>query len=389
MYDRSGFIEGARTVIVKVGSSTLTYPSGLLNIDRIDRLVRQLADLRNRGLKVILVTSGAIGAGMGKLGLSERPKTIPEKQAAAAVGQGILMHMYEKLFSEYGQTVGQILLTREDMRDRKRFLNARNALFALLNNNVIPIINENDAVVVDEIKFGDNDTLSALVGSLVDADILILLSDIDGLYNDNPKLNSKAELISTVEEITKEIEEMAKGAGSTLGTGGMYTKIKAAKISVSLGMAMVICNGEKDKIITEIFSGANVGTWFKAEDTPLGARKRWIAYSTGVTGEIILDEGAINALNNEHKSLLPKGILNVNGVFQEGQVVSIMNEKEIEIGRGIVNYNSKDLNKIKGFKTCEIEKVLGFKDYDEVIHRDNMVVFNEFKEGSSYGENKL
>ncbi|MBU5484927.1 glutamate 5-kinase [Clostridium sp. MSJ-11] len=262
--ERLKYLEKVKTIVVKVGSSTLTYNNGLLNLNHIEGLVRQLSDLHNMGYNVVLVSSGAIGAGMGKLGLQERPKTIPEKQAAAAVGQGILMHMYEKVFSEYGKTVGQILLTKEDMTDDIRKNNAHNTFSSLLEQRVIPIINENDAVVVDEIKVGDNDTLSAYVAQLVNAELLILMSDIDGLYNCDPRKNSDAKIISFIEEITEEIVACAGGAGSNLGTGGMATKINAAKIATASGISMVIINGENSKNLRDILNGINIGTWFKA-----------------------------------------------------------------------------------------------------------------------------
>ncbi|TDT62746.1 glutamate 5-kinase [Fonticella tunisiensis] len=379
--NRKEYLSKVRRVVIKVGSSTLTYENGRLNLSRIEGLVRQLADIHNRGYEVILVTSGAIGAGMGKLGLKSRPKTIPEKQAAAAVGQGILLHMYEKLFGEYGQTVAQILLTREDMIQRTRFINARNTLFKLLEQGIIPIINENDAVVVDEIKFGDNDTLSALVASLVEADLLILLSDIDGLYDANPRLNPEAKIIPWVNEITAEIENMAGGAGSSLGTGGMATKISAARIAVSSGTAMVIANGSKQGIINDILNGEEHGTWFKPEDRPLQFRKRWIAFGTKVMGRLVIDGGAAAALYRENKSLLPSGVVAVEGDFSEGSAVSIVDESYNEIAKGIVNYSSEEIEKIKGLQSIEIEERLGHKNYDEIVHRDNMVITYSFISG--------
>lgn len=266
MDDRKKYLQNIKRIVIKVGTSTLTHESGLLNLIRMEALVRQLADLHNQNYEVILVTSGAVGAGMGKLGLKVRPKTIPKKQAAAAVGQGILLHMYEKIFSEYGKTIGQILLTKDDFLNKRRALNAENTFFELLRQGVIPIINENDAVVVDEIKVGDNDTLSALVARLVHADILILLSDIEGLYNDNPTINPKAKLISFVAAIDEEIEKLASRAGSKLGTGGMVTKITAAKIAIDSGTAMVIANGSKVGILQEIVGCKEVGTFFKPKE---------------------------------------------------------------------------------------------------------------------------
>lgn len=372
--ERKSYLQQVKRVVVKVGSSTLTHSNGRLNLQRMEALVRQLADLHNCGLEVILVTSGAVGAGIGKLGLKRRPRTIPEKQAAAAVGQGILLHMYEKLFAEYGQTVAQILLTREDMAHRTRFLNARNALFTLLTMEVIPIINENDAVAVEEIKFGDNDTLSALVASLVEADLLILLSDIAGLYDADPRSHPEARLLSWVEEITPEIEAMAGGAGSSLGTGGMATKIQAARIAVSSGTAMVIADGSRPGVIQSILAGEAVGTWFKPQAHPLQARKRWIAFGQGSKGRLVVDEGAVRALVKGRKSLLASGLVAVEGSFSEGQVVTVVDREGREVARGLVNYSAAELNQIKGLKTDAIEKLLGHKNYDEVIHRDNLVV---------------
>lgn len=265
MIMREEYIKNIKRMVVKVGSSTLTYQNGRINIRSIENLVRQLADIHNRGIEVILVTSGAIAAGVGKLGLKEKPKSIPEKQAAAAIGQAILMYMYDKLFAEYGQIVAQILITKEDMDDDDRHINAENTFNTLLEQNVIPIVNENDAIATQEIKFGDNDTLSAEVCKLVNADLLVLLSDIDGLYDCNPSINPDAKLIEQVDEITEEICDAAEGAGSKLGTGGMITKIKAAKIATSSGAAMVIVDGSLPNILNDVLDGKNVGTFFKCK----------------------------------------------------------------------------------------------------------------------------
>ncbi|MFU0824503.1 glutamate 5-kinase [Clostridium sp.] len=372
---RKDYLKNVKRIVVKVGTSTLTYPTGLLNINRIENLVRQLSDIHNRGIEVILVSSGAIGAGIGKLGLKSKPKTIPEKQAAAAVGQGILLHMYEKLFSEYGKIAAQILLTREDISDRVRFLNASNTFYALLEQGVIPIVNENDAIVVDEIKFGDNDTLSATVSSLVNADLLVLLTDIDGLYDSNPKVNPNAKFISYVDEITDEIVSAADGAGSSLGTGGMITKINAGKIATSSGCSMVIVNGDAPNVLSDILDGKDIGTFFQGQKHPLQAKKHWMAFGTKPSGSVIVDDGAEKALINNHKSLLPKGIIAVEGNFSEGDVISILNSEKKDIGHGISNYNSFDIDLIKGLDSCVIEEKLGHKNYDEVIHANNLVIF--------------
>lgn len=372
--DRDG-LKGIKRVVVKVGSSSITHPTGKLNFAQVERLVRQLADLHNQDYQVILVTSGAVGAGMGKLGLKHRPKTIPEKQALAAVGQGLLMHMYEKMFAEYGQTVAQILLTKQDMADRHRFLNARTALLSLLNFGVIPIINENDTVAVEEIKFGDNDTLSAMVASLADADLLVILSDINGLYTANPHSDPTAQLISQVDEITPEIEQIAGGAGSGLGTGGMVTKLQAAKIAMNSGVAMVIGHGAEEGILSKIVSGQDEGTLFMPKECPLQCKKRWIAYGSSIQGKLVIDDGAQDVLQKSGKSLLAIGIIDVHGSFDVGNSVGVYNQHGTEIARGIVNYSASELDKIKGVKTTQIASILGYKDYDEVIHRDNLVLW--------------
>jgi glutamate 5-kinase len=266
MKNRKEYLKDVTKIVVKVGTSTLTHSTGLLNLKRIENLIRQLADIHNQGIQVVLVTSGAIGAGMGKLGHKIRPETIPEKQAAAAVGQGILIHMYEKFFSEYGKTIAQILLTKEDIVDSTRYLNAHNTFSMLLSQGVIPVVNENDAVIVDEIKFGDNDTLSAMVTSLIGADLLIILSDIDGLYDSNPRTNPDAKIIYNVSEITNEIKESAEGAGTDLGTGGMATKIKAAEIVVAANASMIIAEGSQPNIINDILEGREIGTLFQKFD---------------------------------------------------------------------------------------------------------------------------
>ena len=268
MNNRKEYLKDVARIVVKVGTSTLTHSTGLLNYKHIESLIRQLADIHNQGIQVVLVTSGAIGAGMGKLGHTIRPETIPEKQAAAAVGQGILIHMYEKFFSEYGKTIAQILLTKEDIEDNTRYLNAHNTFLMLLEQGVIPVVNENDAVIVDEIMvgdnntFGDNDTLSAMVTSLIGADLLIILSDIDGLYDSNPRTNPDAKIIYNVKKVTDEIRESAEGAGTSLGTGGMATKIKAAEIVVNANASMIIAEGSTPNVITDILEGIEIGTLF-------------------------------------------------------------------------------------------------------------------------------
>lgn len=365
----------AKRFVVKIGTSTLTHSTGKLNFFRIEKLVRELSDLANQGKEVVLVTSGAVGVGMDRLGLKERPKTIPEKQAAAAVGQGILMHTYEKLFGEYGQVVAQVLLTREDSVKHKRYTNSRNTLLTLLDMGVIPVINENDAVSVDELKIGDNDTLSAMIASIVDADVLIILSDVEGVYTDNPQKNPHARLLPEIADITPDIEALSGDTGSLRGTGGMFTKIQAAKIAVNSGIAMLIASGWRDGVIREIISGRAVGTLFLAKENRLQTRKSWLAFGTRIQGAVVVDKGCERAILASGSSLLAAGVTAVEGKFDPGNTIRVLAGNRREIARGIVNYNADDIRKIMGVHTDQIAGVLGCKSHDEVIHRNNMVVF--------------
>ncbi|HHX77473.1 MAG TPA: glutamate 5-kinase [Firmicutes bacterium] len=366
-------LKEAETIVVKIGTSTLTHANGNLNLIFIERLVREIADLKNQGKKMLLVSSGAIGAGMGRLGLDRKPKTIPEKQALAAIGQGILIHVYEKIFAEYGQIAAQILLTRDDLFFRKRYVNSCNTLISLLKCGAIPIINENDTVAVEEIEFGDNDNLSVLVAGLVNADLLINLSDIDGLYTTDPNCNPSAELITYVEEITPAIEGLAAASGGHLGTGGMATKINAAKIAINSGFSLVIANGRKPGIIADILAGKRVGTLFPPRSRTLHGRKKWIAFASTIQGRLIIDRGAEAAIRDDGKSLLPSGIIKAEGDFEKGDTVSIVDLDGQELARGIANYSSKEIETIKGLKTKDIERLLGKCD-SEAVHRDNLVV---------------
>lgn len=363
----------ARRIVIKVGTSTLTHSTGKLNLGRVDRLARELTDLVNQGKEIILVTSGAVGVGMDRLGLKERPRTIPEKQAAAAVGQGILMHIYEKTFGEYGQVAAQVLLTREDSVKRSRYANSRNTLLTLISMGVIPVINENDAVAIEELKIGDNDTLSAMVASIVEADLLIILSDIEGLYTANPQSDPDAKLIPIVLDVTPEIEALAGGAGSKFGTGGMYTKIQAAKIAVSSGVPMVIATGARDGVISAIAAGGDVGTMFVSRENRLQIRKRWLAFGARIKGSVNIDDGCEKALL-DGASLLSAGIVSAKGEFNSGDTISVVNRCGREVARGIAYYSSDEVVRIVGCHTNEIADILGYKSYDEVIHRDNMVI---------------
>lgn len=373
MFDRSQ-LQASHRIVVKVGTSTLTHANGKLNYSRIEYLVRELADAANSGKQILLVSSGAVGAGMDRLGWKEKPKTIPAKQAAAAVGQGILMHTYEKLFGEYGQIVAQVLLTREDSVNRKRYANSRNTLLTLLDIGVIPIINENDAVAIDELKIGDNDTLSANVAAIVDADLLIILSDVDGVYTANPQKDPSARLIEEIAEVTPEVEAICGGAGTMRGTGGMLTKMAAARMAMNSGIVMVIASGAKDGIIQAVLAGKQVGTLFPPRQNRLQFRKRWLAFGARIKGRLIVDRGCALALQNSGSSLLAAGIKSVEGSFEQGNTVSIVNQDGWEIARGLANYNAADTIKIMGAHTHEIAGLLGHKPYDEVVHRDNMVL---------------
>lgn len=370
---RNAYLKRVKRIVIKVGTSSITHPTGLIDLSRLDRLVRQISNLQNAGYEVILVSSGAIGAGMGKLNLTERPKTIPEKQAAAAVGQVALTHMYQKMFSEYGKVVGQILLTKDDIGDRHRFLMARDAFFSLLKQKVIPIVNENDAVVVDEIKVGDNDTLSALVGSLVDTDLLIILSDIDGLYDKNPKSNPDAKLIEEVTEVTDDIRASASGVGSSLGTGGMITKLNAADIIQDQGAGMIIACGETPDVLNRIMNLELIGTFFAPKELKLSMKKHWMKYGSKSAGVIIVDDGAKKALTLG-KSLLAVGIKALEGHFNQGDIVTIKTESGEEVATGVTYYDAYHLEQIMGKSSYEIESVLGFKDYDVVIHANHMSI---------------
>jgi glutamate 5-kinase len=341
----------------------------------MDHLCRELADLHNQGLEVILVTSGAVAVGSERLGLKEKPKTIPGKQAAAAVGQGILMNTYEKLFAEYGQIVAQVLLTRTEVLDRHRYTNSRNTFMELLKQGVIPIVNENDVVALDDLKIGDNDNMSALVAGIVDADLDILLSDIDGLYTANPKTHPDAKLVYEVREITPEVEASAGAAGSGFGTGGMFTKIQAAKAATSSGISMIIASGTEPNAITRILQGEQLGTLFISRENRLQFRKRWLAFGSRIEGSLLVDAGCAKAIRRPGgSSILPAGIKEVSGEFEAGHTVSVRDENGNELARGLSHYSSHELEKIKGHKSSEIVSILGEKTYDEVIHRDDLVI---------------
>jgi len=373
--DKKTILTKARRVVIKVGSAVLTSSGGGLDQKRIEQLAGEIVSIMDERREVVLVSSGAIAAGLAKLGLKKtKGMPLPLKQAAAAVGQSGLMWMYEKTFGAHGKKVAQVLLTREDLSNRSRFLNARNTLHTLLEYGVIPIINENDTVAVDEIKFGDNDNLSGMVVQLTDADLLVILSDIDGLYTADPRLHPDARFIPVVEKITAEMERGAGDALSGVGTGGMRSKIMAAKKVGAYGVPMVILNGKKPGLLAALFDGRETGTLFLPRLEKMDSRKHWIAYTAASKGGIVVDDGGRDALVHKGKSLLPGGVVSVEGTFKVGDCVNCLDIRGTVFARGLTKYSSAELDKIRGLKTSQIEPVLGHKDYDEVLHRDDLVI---------------
>jgi glutamate 5-kinase len=371
---RHQILTQAKRVVVKVGSSLLASRTSGLQLDRIERLADELCAIKSTGRDVLLVSSGAILSGVQKLGLSSYPKSLPLKQAAAAVGQSRLMWAYEKAFERLDVNVAQILLTHQDLADRRRFLNARHTLSALLNHGVLPIINENDTVSVEEIRFGDNDTLAAEVAHLVDADLLIILSDVDGVFTDDPRRNASATRIPLIAEISAEIERLAGGASKEEGTGGMATKIQAAKKVAAYGVATLIMNGQTPGLLPLALEGHDLGTLILPHGQQLSSRKQWIAHTLRVKGQVMLDEGAIDALVQRGKSLLPSGIIQVSGTFDPGDAVLCTDCHGKEVAKGLINFSSILLEKMKGLKTTDIKKTVGDQEYEEAIHRDNLVI---------------
>jgi glutamate 5-kinase len=337
-------------------------------------LVRQMARLREAGVELILVSSGAVAAGWERLGFPERKRSMPAKQLLAAVGQSRLMHLYEQLFEIYGVTVAQALLTRDDLRDRRRYLNARNTLLACLDRQVLPIINENDAVAIDEIRVGDNDTLSALVSNVVDADLLLILTDIAGLYTADPRRDPQATLIAEVPAIDESIWALAGGVGSHRGTGGMRTKINAAELATASGTATVITSGFEPDVLVRLAEGERIGTFFPAGDSHIESRKRWILAETVRHSKLVVDAGAARALRSGGKSLLPAGIVAIEGLFDRGQTVRIFDTEGHEIARGLSQYRASDMQLIKGLRSSLIAETLGYEYGPEAVHRDDMVV---------------
>jgi glutamate 5-kinase len=375
--NRKSIFNNAKRLVVKVGSNVLTEDHGL-NLKAIRSISRQICRLIDSGLEVILISSGAMASGVKKVGLDKRPDEIPKRQAIAAVGQAGLIMEYEKAFARYHKKVAQILLTGDDLNNRIRYLNARNTLCMLLSWQVVPIINENDTVMIEEIQFGDNDNLAAMITLLMDADILVNLTDIDGLYTKNPRKYPDAELIPLVSTIRENIVKVAGDIPGPLGTGGMLSKINAARKVTASGIPMVIANGGKPDILIKLFSGKEIGTFFVSKKKKLKSRKCWIAFTLKPKGAIRIDDGAAAAILNRGKSLLPSGIVHVEGEFNVGAPVEFKNGDNETLGTGLVNYSSADIRKIMGFKSSQIKKILGHKPYDDVIHRDNLAITSEY-----------
>ncbi len=372
---RKVIFEKSKRIIVKVGSAVLTSGSSM-NYDVIDNIAKEISYLHNSGREVILVSSGAVAAGKKKLAFNGgKDISLQEKQALAAIGQSHLMHIYDSAFAKYNKNIAQALLTHADLAHRDRYINFKNTIFTLLKMGVIPIINENDTVATEELQFGDNDNLGALVTNLMEGDMFICLTDIDCLYSANPLSNPDAIPVHTVAEVTPEIEQMAGHSKSALGTGGMKSKIAAAKKVTNGGGAAIIGPGRMAGILHELFSGKLVGTFFLPQRKKLHGRKQWIAFVLKPKGILGLDSGAVKAISSYGRSLLPSGILSVQGTFNAGDSVQCLDDKGVVVAVGTVNYRSEDIVRIKGANSCCIEQMLGYKDSDVVIHRDNLVVF--------------
>ena len=373
---RKDILANVKKVLIKIGSAVLTGKNGLdLNI--IEQLVDEIAELKKKGYQVVIVTSGAIASGKHRMGIRGELKSIPQKQAAAAVGQGRLMRVYSNAFGKHGLFVAQILLTMSDLTDRKRFLNIRNTLSTIMEWGVIAIINENDTVAVDEIKFGDNDHLAAMITNIIGAHLLINLTSTEGLYDRNPAKSENAKLISLVEEITEEIEAAATDEATSMGIGGMKSKVLAAKKVTVSGIPCIIAPGKRKGVLQDIFAGKEIGTLFLPMGKHLTSRKYWIAFTLRSRGRLFLDEGAKKALIEQGKSLLPSGIVNVEGDFCVGDPVTCVDMEGTPLAKGLVNYSATETFKIMGLKTSQIEHVLGYKDYDEIIHRDNLALIKQ------------
>ncbi len=366
-------IANSRRWVVKIGSALLTDNGCGLKHELLNLWVKQIAELSDRGIELVIVSSGAVAEGITRLGWKKRPNVVHDLQAAAAVGQMGLIQAYETCFQRYGKKTAQILLTHDDISNRTRYLNARTSLNTLIKLGVIPVVNENDTVATDEIRFGDNDTLAGLVANLIDADLLILLTDQDGLYTDDPRNNSNAELIEQADVSDSELEDYA-GEGGSLGRGGMRTKIKAAKIAARSATKTIIASGNEESVLIKISHGENMGTLLTNSAETIQARKLWLANQNVLRGSVVLDEGAVKALIENGKSLLPVGVKSVNGDFKRGEIIACLDKGGNEIARGLANYDSHQSRQIIGKSSKEMRDILGQIDEDELIHRDNLAL---------------
>jgi glutamate 5-kinase len=373
MSDNRTRLTKARRWVVKLGSSLLTNNGFGLRDDSMQAWVNQIMELRKQGCSIVIVSSGAIAEGISRLGWKRRPHAIHELQAAAAIGQMGLVQAYETCFKKFAVHTAQILLTHDDIADRQRYLNARSSLTTLIKLGVVPVINENDTVATEEIRFGDNDTLAGLVANLIEADVLVVLTDQAGLYEQDPRINPTAKLIAEAEAGDRSLDNFA-GTVGLLGRGGMKTKLRAATLAAKSGADTVIANGLEENILTRIAKGEMVGTLLTTSRVPLTARKQWLAGQSQVQGRLILDQGAVTVLRNQGKSLLAVGVLQVEGDFRRGEIVSCIDEERCEIARGLVNYGASDARKILGKSSDQFEKLLGYIDEPELINRDNLVL---------------
>ena len=371
---RRKYVRQARRVVVKVGSRILSSERGL-HARRIGRLVRELAALHDQGKKLVIVSSGAIASGISRLGLAKRPRDLPQEQALAAVGQIRLMALYENSFAGYQKQVAQVLLTHEDLANRTRYLNAKHTLKTLLDWDIIPIVNENDTVAVEEMKFGDNDQLSALVATLMEMDLLVILSDVDGVFDRDPKSSEDARLMPVVNDLAAAKKAAQDTRPSDLGRGGMFSKLCAAEQASQAGIPTIIANGREREVLNGLFDGSREsGTLVLPEENRLTSRKHWILYNLKPSGEVMVDNGACAAVTVKGKSLLPSGVRDIRGSFNAGECVRCLDDTGREFARGLVNYSAQELRKIKGSHSGKIEAILGYKAYDEIIHRDDLVV---------------
>jgi glutamate 5-kinase len=364
----------AEKIVIKLGSSIVTNDGDGLDEKCLSSLIKQISILNSQNKKVILVSSGAIAAGLRKLGVKRRPKVLSELQSAAAVGQMDLVRVYEELFSDNNLISAQILLTHSDLSDRKRYLNARSTIFNLIKNNVIPVINENDTVASEEIRFGDNDSLAAMVANLIEADLLVLLTDQDGLFSSDPRDDNNAKLIRHSYVDDKNLDDLASGTKSTIGTGGMATKILAARRAALSGAHTIIASGKRNNILVDLSNDEDIGTFLQSREIKLVARKKWLADNLKSNGKIYIDQGAEKALIHKGKSLLAVGVTKVIGTFDRGEVIQCVNESGHEILKGLVNYNSEEVKKIIGVSSDKIESILGYVNESSLIHRDNMII---------------